>query len=386
VIIIFVLNILISIDMKIKLPSIIIDDGIKLESVIDKLNSLSKIIYRRKDNLLSLFNPYLIYIYIISDWMILLNIPPIIKDCSFITTNLLIGLRNVIIISNKSISFLQQKNQIPKYLLSLNQSSEFQLENLLIILLTSNKTKSRFVGARKSWINYLTHQKLKTQTCIKKMNPNCLEYFQCCLNISKNTSAKLIAIGDEIDYHRGIVTIPELNGKSNYLDAQHRQLKILKYILTECKNKSSNNNCLLNNIRWIGLIDDDTWINVNRLIDILSIMNWKHPMIVGYVLSEHVTNKDLLYTSGGAGIFLSRSAFDIITPKLYESCPFCKYNDVTIGACSSISNIQRIHIPLFIPIPSYPLSQNITSNVATIHYINPYDMINFTNYLSRSNT
>src|SRR5437660_6727 len=86
-------------------------------------------------------------------------------------------------------------------------------------------------------------------------------------------------------------------------------LKKIKYIFKQCQDKSSNN-CLLENIRWIGLIDDDTWINVKRIIDVLSFLNWKRSMIVGHILAEHLNDEDLLYTSGGGGIFLSRPTFD----------------------------------------------------------------------------
>jgi hypothetical protein len=87
---------------------------------------------------------------------------------------------------------------------------------------------------------------------------------------------------------------------------------------------------LLNEINWIGLIDDDTWINIQQLIRILNLFNWNKSMIIGHVLTDDLSENDLFYVSGGGEIFLSRSSFDRITPKLYSSCPFCKYNDISI--------------------------------------------------------
>jgi len=129
---------------------------------------------------------------------------------------------------------------------------------------------------------------------------------------------------------------------------------------------------LLNEINWIGLIDDDTWINIQQLIRILNLFNWNKSMIIGHVLTDNLSENHLFYVSGGGGIFLSRSSFDRITPKLYASCPFCKYNDITIGVCSSILNITRIHIQSFLAFKYNQLILNITSNLATIHYIHQY--------------
>jgi hypothetical protein len=222
--------------------------------------------------------------------------------------------------------------------------------------------------------------KRKRYKCVTLQRPDCFEYFYCCLNISRTSSAKLIAISDKADYKRGIVTLPKLQEKTSYLDAQHRQLEVMRLVVESCEREPSDN-CLLTDIRWIILADDDTWFNVEKTLDILSIFDWKHSLAVGHILTEQESDKDLLYIAGGAGIFLSKPAFKIIASKLYRSCPFCKYNDLTIGACSAISNIERVHVPLFLAFRPAILSPLILSNVATIHYMNPTDMINSTSLL-----
>jgi hypothetical protein len=342
---ILILNVIISIDMNLKYPL-----------TINKLNLNGQRIYQRKENLFSLLNPYLIYIYLLSDWKMLINLPVHFEDCEDFNLNMLNGLNKKIILSNNF-----DQNQIPNEFLF---QSKLKLENILLILLTSSKTKTRFDKARSTWINNLTNHQLINEKCIEKINENCFEYFHCCHNLSENTSSKLIIISDEIDYERGIFTLDELKGKSNYLDAQHRQLKLMKFLLKK--------NCLLNNINWIGLIDDDTWINIQQIIQILNFFNSNQSIILGHVLTDNLNENDLFYVSGGGGIFLSRSSFDQITPKLYSSCPFCKYNDITIGVCSSVLNLTRIHIPLFLAFKSNQLTLNMTSNLATIHYIHQY--------------
>ena len=374
---IIVANILISIHMHIKLPFIIKEDGINLKSIIHKFSSSAQSIYQRKNHIFSIFNPILVYKYIYEDWKTFLDIPPLIKQCTFISTKLLQGLRFVNMISNSSFPFLPPVNEFPKHLLGFKNDSTVHLQNLLIVLLTSTRTSQRFDAARKTWIQHLTFNKSTNYKCTSTIHDECMEYFRCCLNISGNTSAKLIAVSDEIDVERGIITIPELKRKVSYHDAQHRQLMIMKHILRNC-NDSFADKCLLKNIRWVALIDDDTWLNVNRTIEILSLLNSKQPIIVGHILTEQESSQDLLYTSGGAGTFLSESAFTIIASKLYDSCPFCKYNDLTIGTCASISNIERVHIPLFLAFRPKKLTPLIISNVATIHYMTPQDMLNST--------
>ncbi len=171
-----------------------------------------------------------------------------------------------------------------------------------------------------------------------------------------------------------MITLTKLQGKRNYSDAQHRQLEVMKTLIDACQGESQGS-CLLKGVRWVALIDDDTWLNVNRLLDILSLLNWKRPLAVGHILTEQESDKDLLYISGGAGIFLSKSAFEIVASKLYSSCPFCKYNDLTIGACLAMSYIERVHIPLFLAFRPNVVSPLVLSNVATIHYMTAHDMV-----------
>ncbi len=137
------------------------------------------------------------------------------EDCEEFDWKMFNGLNNRIILSNKSFPYFD-RNQIPKEFFF---QSELRLQNILLILLTSSKTKSRFDQARRNWIQNLTDHRLTNEKCIGKINENCFEYFHYCHNLSENDSVKLIVISDEIDYERGIFTIDELKGKTNYFDA-----------------------------------------------------------------------------------------------------------------------------------------------------------------------
>ena len=344
----------------------------------------AQVIYRRNYNLFSFLNPVFIYHYIIHDWKTLLDIPPLVSHCTFITENLLMRMRWATIISNSTFPFLPPIESLPIELLSLDVSTATTRPHMLIIMLTSTKTKERFDAARNSWIQHLIRRNSTSLRCIGLVDYNCIEYFSCCLNISQIESAKLIVVGDDFDQNRGIITLPQLERKASYLDAQHRQLQIMKYIIGGCERNDASS-CLLTDIRWIGLIDDDTWLNVEKTLSILSVFDWKRSIAIGHILTEQEDDRDLLYVAGGGGIFLTQLAFVDIATNLYQSCPFCKYNDVTIGACAAISNVQRLHIPMFLAFRPSELPYTLLSNVATIHYMDPSDMINSTISLNDQN-
>jgi len=135
------------------------------------------------------------------DLTTLLGIPPLIKDCTFLTTELLVSLRFVSIISNASFPFLPPYKEMPKHLLSLKRVPRLRLQNILIILLASTRTKKRYDTARESWIRHLTYSAHERQECTLSIHQECAEYFRCCLNISVSSSAKMIVVGDR-DRHR----------------------------------------------------------------------------------------------------------------------------------------------------------------------------------------
>jgi hypothetical protein len=309
------LNVVISVHMRFHMPLIIVDT-VDLDIVGNMFSTTGQRIFNRQQYLLSLLNPFLVLSYVLHDWETILNIPPLISQCPVVSTKLLLGLRFATIIPNTSYPLLVPRTFFKQELLSRSTTSSTKAHHLMIILLTSSQTVTRFDVARRTWIASLSTIKSidPGQQCLYT-SIHYLEYFECCLNLSNGKSAKLIIVSDEADSQRGIVTLPELRGKVSYLDAQHRQLKMIKHLI-------ETNTRLLVNIRWIALVDDDTWLNFNQTLAALSILDWQKPIAIGHILTEQESDNDLLYASGGAGIFLSKSAFSIIASKLYNSCPF----------------------------------------------------------------
>lgn len=368
-------NLLISIHIYIQLPTIMhTGEQEALDSIIHVFQPSVQSIYRR-DRILSFFNPFLIYEYIAQDWKTLLNIPSLVTNCTFVSDKLLLGLRLVSVIPNFSITRLPLNLQLPVHTTSSTNIDRVKIDHMLVVVFTSAKTKFRFDVARQSWIPHLVERKIEQDKCVATNNTDCIEFFRCCLNTSNTASAKMIVLSDENDRERGIITLPELKDEADYLDGQHRQLRIMKHIIKDCE-QAPVTKCLLRNIRWIALIEDNTWFNVNKTLAALSLLDWKRPVVVGHLPIGESNGNDLLYITSTAGIFLSKSAFVIIGSRMYLSCPYCKSYDLTIGACSAISSIERIHMSVFLTARPIDLTATMISNAATIHGMSPHEMLN----------
>jgi len=125
-------------------------------------------------------------------------------------------------------------------------------------------------------------------------------------------------------------TLPELEGKGTWQDAQHRQLRGMQSLHLPA------------DITWVFMIDDDTWVNTPVLHRFISLLPRDPVMMCGHVTINSRYN-------GGAGILISRRLFDTIVPKLYtEQCPFLGMNDDTVTACArSVPNATFMHSSAF---------------------------------------
>jgi hypothetical protein len=149
-----------------------------------------------------------------------------------------------------------------------------------------------------------------------------------------STASKIVYMGDEAKH--GMTTLPPLLGRGSRRDAQHRTLLGMKWIRQQER---------LNSSKWFALMDDDTFVNVKVLSHILQTLDSSVPFMLGHVWDCCVArDSELPFTSGGAGIIVSKAAFDIIVPHLYtETCPFVTANDVTIGLCAKRLGVLQIH-------------------------------------------
>eukprot|EP00928_Gymnodinium_smaydae_P016526 TRINITY_DN16214_c0_g1_i1.p2 TRINITY_DN16214_c0_g1~~TRINITY_DN16214_c0_g1_i1.p2 ORF type:complete len:766 (-),score=202.94 TRINITY_DN16214_c0_g1_i1:99-2396(-) len=115
-----------------------------------------------------------------------------------------------------------------------------------------------------------------------------------------------------------------------YWDAQSRQLSFMNAHPT-----------LHEQFKWILLADDDTFVNVDRLLGFARRHDSRAPVLFTYVLSDaHVLTYD--YPCGGAGMLLSAGAYALVAPHILTAeCPMLSFNDLTLGFC-----VHRFGIPL----------------------------------------
>ncbi|RKP21212.1 hypothetical protein ROZALSC1DRAFT_20711 [Rozella allomycis CSF55] len=151
--------------------------------------------------------------------------------------------------------------------------------------------------------------------------------------IAKNTwhqwAEKIIIFGDEMDLNINMVTLSDLKGKWNYTDAQHRQLKGMKWLHENRTNLTKTY--------------DDTWVNVPATIHFLSQYDSRLLTAFGYIWDK-LFEKDEAFHSGGAGIILSYPAFSKVSDSLYtDKCPFMDWNDVTIANCLYRTGVFKVH-------------------------------------------
>lgn len=94
---------------------------------------------------------------------------------------------------------------------------------------------------------------------------------------------------------------------------------------------------------WVFVVADDTWVNIPVLLQTLS--RYKHtcPVALSHVRSgEWVEAGD--YATISSGMALTRSALDLIAPKLLKSeCPFTLSAAVTVSRCLWGSQIPLLH-------------------------------------------
>ena len=157
------------------------------------------------------------------------------------------------------------------------------------------------------------------------------------------------------------ITLPEIEGKTSYADAQHRQLRGMQWLLRQGLSSS---------LRWYILIDDDTWVHSPVLLRLLSSLEsrfdpTREKIILGNRWHSGVFN-------GGAGLVLSSAGFSAIAESLYTPlCPFDKANDDTISFCvRNLGGFHSIHSSLFSWYPKEPIiSYRDFMEMATMHSI-----------------
>ena len=141
-----------------------------------------------------------------------------------------------------------------------------------------------------------------------------------------------------------MISLPELENKTTWADAQHRQLRGSQWLM---KNRSD----LVKTVKWFMFVDDDTWVNVPALLSYLQLFDHRASLSLGF-LWDDVWVAKWSFVTGGAGVIFSQAAFVSVVPAIYgEECPFNTANDVTWMHCQKRKGVTKIHSDRFSPNP-----------------------------------
>ena len=145
------------------------------------------------------------------------------------------------------------------------------------------------------------------------------------------------AFSDAADSELGIMTLPEIQNKSGFLEAQTRQLHGMKWIYNNRKDLTSK--------KWFFFVDDDTWVNVPSLLEYISCFPETLPLSFSHIYLRH--NRAVY--NGGAGMLFSREAYHRIAVAMFtESCPVSEVlpapmnNDNILSACAHSTGVLKV--------------------------------------------
>ena len=178
--------------------------------------------------------------------------------------------------------------------------SPTRLSHVYVMIMAGSVKRARAVALRQTWTQHMPHT---------------------------------LMVGDVSDASIGMVTLPELYNRSGYADAQQRSLRGL---LEAVKLAPADT-------RWVIMVDDDTWLNPLELLRFLRPLEWRLPVVLGY-LFEDPGIPLYQWVGGGSGMLLSMPAARVLAKELYPSCFAAKAdcNDYTLGECCWQHGIPQV--------------------------------------------
>jgi hypothetical protein len=185
--------------------------------------------------------------------------------------------------------------------------AQIGVEDILFIVTTSSKTAHKAQAIKESW--------------------------------GSDLAESLFFVSDVADPLTGAYTFDEVSGKgeeTNPLDKQHRSVVGLKHIYSNPALKRYRNK------KWYFLVDDDTWLNIPALLNLMARFNADCPVILSYIWSG-IWVEDFDYASGAAGFLVSRAAFEAIAPAFDKECAFAHYNEIAFSKCAWERQVQLLH-------------------------------------------
>jgi len=193
---------------------------------------------------------------------------------------------------------------------STNGLPEYQLDDVIVLVMASSKTKERMQAINDSWRRYFKW---------------------------------VYAFSDETDHDLRTTTLPELAGRKSYRDAQHRQLRGFLWL---------RDNNSLGSAKWVLFVDDDTWVNPVTLHMLINELDHRIPLCMCSIVPSVRNRRDYDFCWGGAGMLFSRVAADSLAPFLYServSVGYDNNNDMLLGRCAREAGVRNVHWSLFVP-------------------------------------
>lgn len=143
---------------------------------------------------------------------------------------------------------------------------------------------------------------------------------------------------DANDADLGMITLPEIENKTGFAEAQYRQLHGMKWLLSEKPAFAAK--------KWFFLVDDDTWVNVPLLLSFCSQYSFVLPLSFSHIYRMY--NGQAVY-NGGAGMLFTNTAFHLLANGvLTEACPLTDVdpgfvnNDNILAACAYSTGVLKI--------------------------------------------
>lgn len=178
-------------------------------------------------------------------------------------------------------------------------------DDIVFIVMASIAERSRLHGQRSTWMRWTKH---------------------------------VVALADARDDQLGIMTLPEIENKTGFAEAQWRQLYGMKWLLTKRPDLADK--------AWFFLVDDDTWVNVPELIDYVSAISPKLPLSFSHIYLMY--NNQAVY-NGGAGMLFSNTAFQKLgRAVMTDDCPLTDVdrnfmnNDNILAACAFSTGVLKV--------------------------------------------
>ena len=197
----------------------------------------------------------------------------------------------------------------------------------------------------------------------------------------RNISHRTVFFSDIDDPDVRMVALPSLRAHTGYHDAQHRQLRGMRWLLNATTPRTLVNGSvqpisepvpvddpdhgalvddrvamqlreevLRGEVEWVLFADDDTFVNVPALLSLLRELRHSRqlPFMTGNVFDIVTRGEALPYCVGGAGFVMTLPAARMVAERLYSvECPFVEFNDDTIGYCALQLNVSVVHNALF---------------------------------------